>query len=89
MSPLVVVIETIGWIGALLVLGAYVLLVLEKLESRSAAYQWMNVVGSACFVVNSGWNGAIPSASLNVVWCAMGLYALAKLARARREPPRA
>lgn len=81
------VIETIGWIGAVLVLGAYILLVLEKVDSRSPLYQWMNVVGSAGFIVNSGWNGAIPSATLNTIWLAMGLYALAKLRRPRTAPP--
>ena len=28
----------------------------------------MNVVGAAGFVLNSGYNGALPSAGLNVVW---------------------
>ncbi|MGH8284600.1 MAG: hypothetical protein ACRETT_02405 [Steroidobacteraceae bacterium] len=36
----------------------------------------MNVAGAIGFIINSGWNGAIPSAALNVVWLAIGLYAL-------------
>jgi len=27
-------------------------------------------------VVNSGWNGALPSAALNVIWIGIGTYAL-------------
>ena len=36
----------------------------------------MNILGAAGFVVNSGWNGAIPSAAMNVIWIGIGLYAL-------------
>jgi hypothetical protein len=36
----------------------------------------LNIVGAAGFIVNSGWNGAMPSAVLNVVWLAIGLVAL-------------
>ena len=48
-------------------------------------YQAMNVVGAAGFVINSGWNGAIPSAALNVVWAGIGLAALAGIVKARRR----
>ncbi len=69
-------VETVGWVGAALILAAYALLSLGKLHGRSPAYQWMNVVGSAGFVVNSGLNGAYPSAALNVVWMGIGAYVL-------------
>ncbi len=46
-------VEIVGWSGAVLILAAYALLSLGKLHGRSALYQWMNVVGSAGFVVNS------------------------------------
>jgi hypothetical protein len=69
-------VEIVGWCGAVLILAAYALLSLGKLHGRSALYQWMNVVGSAGFVVNSGWNGAYPSAALNVVWMGIGAYVL-------------
>ena len=71
-------VEIDGWVGAVRILAAYALLSLRKLHGRSALYQWMNVIGSAGFVVNSGWNGAYPSAALNVVWLGIGGYALLK-----------
>ena len=77
-------IEAAGWIGAVLILGSYILVSLGKLEGRSAAYQWLNVIGAAGFVVNSGWHGAVPSTALNVVWMAVGLATLATLARKAR-----
>ena len=79
-----ILIETAGWIGAGLILGSYILVSLGRLEGRSAAYQWMNVIGAAGFVVNSGWHGAVPSTALNVVWMAVGLVTLVSLARRAR-----
>lgn len=69
-------IEAIGWSGALLILGAYGLISAGKVDARSPLYQLMNMVGAAGFIVNSGWNGALPSAALNVVWLCIGLYTL-------------
>jgi formate hydrogenlyase subunit 3/multisubunit Na+/H+ antiporter MnhD subunit len=68
------VIEIVGWIAALLLLSAYVLLTLGKISSRSRVYQWLNVFAGAGLIVNSGWNGAYPSVFINVVWMAVALY---------------
>jgi len=69
-------IEVIGWAGAALILGAYALLSGGKLRSDSAVYHLMNILGAAGFVVNSGWNGALPSAAMNLIWIGIGVYAL-------------
>jgi hypothetical protein len=76
-------IEIIGWVGALLILVAYGLLSAGKFTGRSVTYQVMNVVGALGFVVNSGYNGAIPSAALNVIWVGIGAFALVRI-RARK-----
>lgn len=86
MSAEVIAIEAIGWAAAVLILVAYVLLSLGKLEARGYVYQWMNVIGAAGFVINSGYNGAIPSAVLNVVWAGIGLFTLTVVWRARKAP---
>jgi hypothetical protein len=78
-------IEVIGWTGALLILGAYALLSAGKLKARSLTYHLMNIVGAAGFVVNSGWNGALPSAALNVIWIGIGVYALSHRRRLSDE----
>jgi hypothetical protein len=69
-------VEIAGWAGALLILGAYALLTAERVTARSALYQGMNVAGAAGFIVNGWWHGAIPSATLNVIWMAIGVAAL-------------
>lgn len=63
-----------GWLAALLILGAYALLSFGKIQARSRAYQWMNIVGALGFIINCAWNGAWPSVALNVVWLFIGLY---------------
>lgn len=74
-------VETAGWTAAALILTAYALLSLGKVNGRSPLYQWMNVAGAAGFIVNSGYYGAIPSAALNVVWMGIGLATLWKVGR--------
>ena len=80
-----VAIEIIGWASALLILASYLLVSMGRLSGTSVAFQWMNVVGAAGFIVNSGWHGALPSAVLNVAWMAIGIVTLGRLALAK--PP--
>jgi hypothetical protein len=81
-----ITIEIIGWTAAAMMLSAYMLLTSGRLSSRSSVYQWLNVLSGAGFIVNSGWNGAYPSAFLNLIWMAIGLYGLFRGARAQPEP---
>ena len=76
-----ILIEVIGWAAAATMLSAYVLLTTGRLSSHSAVYQWLNVLSGAGFIVNSGWNGAYPSAFLNFVWMAIGLYGVVRTLR--------
>jgi hypothetical protein len=67
-------VEVIGWSAAAVMLSAYLLLTTGRLSVRSNMYHWLNVMSGAGFIINSGWNGAYPSAFINVVWAAIGLY---------------
>ncbi|MCY7338691.1 MAG: hypothetical protein LH465_01845 [Sphingomonas bacterium] len=71
-----VLMEVVGWIGAILILAGYGLLTAGRLTAKSPAYQWMNVVGALGFIANSAWNGAWPSAVLNVIWVGIGAVAI-------------
>jgi hypothetical protein len=62
-----------------LILGAYILVTLGRLAGQSAAFQWMNLVGAAGFTINGWWHGALPSATLNVVWMLFAAGALLTL----------
>ena len=74
-----IMMEVVGWIGGALILAGYFLLTAGKLDAKSPAYQWLNVVGAAGFIANSGWNGAWPSAVLNVIWVGIGTVALIRI----------
>lgn len=86
MSAEAIIIEVIGWSAAVLILTAYILLSLGKLAARGYIYQWMNVIGAAGFIVNSGYNGAIPSAVLNIIWAGIGLFTISIIWRAHKAP---
>ena len=78
-----IAVEVAGWTGALLILGAYGLLTAGKLTGRSLAYQVMNVVGAAGFIINGWWHGAIPSTALNVIWMLIGAIASWRILKSR------
>ncbi len=62
-----------------------------RFTGQSAIYQGMNVVGAAGFIVNGWWHGALPSASLNVIWLMIGALALWRIRLRRRRidlPPK-
>ena len=67
-----------------MMLSAYLLLAAGKFTARSNTYHWLNVLSGAGFVINSGWNGAYPSAFINVVWAAIGAC-LAERGKIRRK----
>ena len=85
MSAIELAVEVAGWAGALLILLAYLLLSAEKLTGQSLAYQGMNVVGAAGFVINGWWHGALPSAALNVLWLLIGAIATWRILKKRRS----
>ena len=85
MTPLEIVVEIVGWGGAVLILFAYLLLSAGKLTGQSPLYQWMNVVGAAGFTVNGWWHGALPSMALNVIWMMIGGVALWRIMAKRRS----
>ena len=79
-------IEMSGWAGAVLILIAYLLLSAGKMDGRSRAYQVMNVVGALGFIINSGYNGAIPSTTINVIWVGIGFFTLWQGRRLTERP---
>lgn len=85
MTMVELAVEVVGWGGAVLILLAYLLLSAGRLAGQSLSYQAMNVVGAAGFVINGAWHGALPSATLNVLWLMIGLFASVRIMRRRRQ----
>jgi Glycosyl hydrolase family 92 N-terminal domain len=67
-------VNVVGWLAAIAMLAAYVLLTLGRLKASSSSYHWLNIMSGVGLMANSGWNGAYPSVCINVVWLAIGLY---------------
>ena len=86
MTAIELAVEVAGWVGAALILLAYLLLSMGRLTGQSALYQGMNIVGAAGFIINGWWHGALPSAVLNVIWMMIGGVALWRILAKRRPP---
>lgn len=81
-------IEVVGWAGALLILAGYALLTSGRVTAKSPLYHWLNVFGAVGFIVNGIANHALPSAGLNIVWLAIGIFALWRIAAERSAAAR-
>jgi hypothetical protein len=71
-------INILGWIGSILIVGAFGLNSLGKISSDTKIYQIANIIGGICFIVNTIHLKAYPSAFVNVVWVIIGFVALSK-----------
>ncbi len=79
-------VDILGWIGAVALLTAYSAVSSGRLEGTSSLYQILNAVGSAFLIVNASYYRAFPSAFVNLVWIGIALSAiLASRARRKRD----
>ena len=83
MSGVELAVEVAGWTGATLILLGYLLISAGKLTGQSLAYQAMNILGAAGFVINGWWHGALPSTALNVLWLLIGAIASWRILKKR------
>ena len=68
-------IDLLGWSGALLLLGAYACVSFKRLSADSVAYQIVNGLGSLFLIVNTLYYHAFPSAFVNLVWIGIAIVA--------------
>jgi len=69
-------IDIVGWIGAVALLLAYGLVSTRKLQGDSGIYQVFNFIGAAFLMANSFFYGAFPSAAVNIVWISIAVFAV-------------
>ena len=72
-------IDALGWIGALSLIAAYFCVSFRKIAADSALYQFMNAWGSFLLIVNTVYYRAYPSAFVNIVWIAIAISARLKV----------
>ena len=71
-------IEIIGWIGAVLIVGAYFFNINGKLKSSSIVYIISNLLGGIFFTVNTFVHKAYPSMIVNIIWVIIAIAAILK-----------
>jgi hypothetical protein len=79
-----VLIDVIGWIGAVAILVAYALVSTRKLEGTSIPYQLLNLAGGACLIANTIYYRAYPSTFVNLVWAGIAIYTIGRYGGGRR-----
>ncbi len=72
------ILDIVGWIGMILVLAAYILLSLKKIENGKL-YQILNFVASILMIIALYPKDEWFSVVLNVIWSIVALIALIKL----------
>lgn len=71
--------QVIGWIGSIVTLIAYALVSANKVTSRQASYQWMNLIGASFVGFNVFVNHAWPALFMEVCWVAVAVITLIKI----------
>ncbi len=67
-----------GWIGTVLIVSAYLLVSVKRMNASSRSYQWMNLVGAVALGVNVFHQQSWPALALEIVWGAIAIFALAR-----------
>lgn len=76
-------VNLLGWAGAALMLYGYAMVSMSRMAGDGMPYQVINLMGAVALMVNTAYLAAWPSAILNVVWGAIGLVAIGRMAGAR------
>ena len=73
-----ILIEIMGWIASVLIVGSYALNITGKLSASSKTYVLANIIGGIFFVVNTYFHKAYPSMFVNVIWVIIAIYMISK-----------
>lgn len=68
--------DILGWIGAIEVLTAYLLVSINKVDGKSATFQLLNLTGAIFLIINTIALKAYPSAFVNIIWSGIAIYFL-------------
>lgn len=73
-----------GNVGVLMMVGAYLLLQLEKLSSSAVSYLLLNAAGALLVIVSLIFHFNLSAFLMEVFWLVISLFGLAKSLRHRR-----
>ncbi|MBV9594408.1 MAG: hypothetical protein JO147_11525 [Actinobacteria bacterium] len=66
-------VTVVGWLGAVALLAAYLMLLRGRVDSRSPAYLALNLAGSAGLALSTAAAHVWPSSAVNIVWLMIGI----------------
>ena len=72
----VILFDSLGWIGAFLLLLAYALDSFKKVAADSQIYQWLTVTASVLLAINTLYHRAFPSNFVNITWTFIAIFAI-------------
>ena len=77
--------DGVGLLGTAMVLVAFALLQAGRLSGTGLAYQLLNLLGAVCLLLSlfGGFNVSV--FALQLAWCAVSLYGIARSLRARSK----
>ncbi len=70
------VIDIIGWFGAIAILLAYAAVSRGLTQGTSFKFQLWNAIGSVCLLINSTYYRAFPSSFVNFVWIGIAIVTI-------------
>jgi len=73
-----ILVEIMGWMGSVLIVGSYALNITGRLATTSKLYVLANIIGGLFFVVNTYFHQAYPSMFVNIVWVIIAIVMLSK-----------
>ena len=73
-----ILVEILGWIGSILIVGSYALNITGRLATTSKLYVLANIIGGLFFVVNTYFHQAYPSMFVNIIWVIIAIVMLSK-----------
>ena len=74
-----IIVECIGWIGAIIVLIAFFMISTHRTDADKPIFHWLNVIGAIGLIIHTCYNSAFPSAFVNVIWVGVAVFSLIKL----------
>jgi len=73
--------DAVGLLGTLLIVLAYFLLQLERVEPRGLSYNALNLIGAICLLISLVFTFNLASFVIELFWIAASLIGLWKYAR--------
>ena len=73
-----ILIECLGWIASVLIVGSYALNITGRLQAENKWYILANIIGGFFFVINTYFHQAYPSMMVNFIWVIIAIVMIAK-----------